>query len=73
MNLSNEIAAIERRVRASGHSMSAFLKMAAVDDAQWSRWKNSNQKPLLETWMKIQTAANRLKPKRMPKVNSRRA
>ena len=73
MNLKLELASVETRVRAAGLTMKDFLAGAGVDNSTWVYWKNGSRAPQWQTWSRIEAALGKLKPRRAPKVNSRRA
>lgn len=56
-----EIAQIETRVREAGHTLSDLFREANVNASQWVRWKQQ-QIPRLDTWTRIQDAADKLAP-----------
>ena len=60
MDTRTEIARIERRLRSSGLTVAALLRMADVNAAQWVRWKQGRQEPLRTTWARITQAAREL-------------
>lgn len=62
MDVSVEVARIEKRVKGAGHTVTDLLKRASVDVAQWQRWKTGKQTPLMTTWGKITDAADEIAP-----------
>lgn len=69
MNLKRELVDIERRVKASGRSMAAFLRAVEMDHSTWTRWKQyaagraNGQAPRLDNFDKVSRAARRLRKK----------
>ncbi len=71
VDIQHEVAVIEFRIKSAGFTIRELLRRADVDVAQWQRWKNGKQTPLVTTWDRIHTAANELDlivPKRRNKL-----
>jgi hypothetical protein len=56
MSMRTELETIEKQVKAAGHPVAELLRRAEVDASMWQRWKAGKQKPLLESWRKVETA-----------------
>ena len=64
MDLKAEIRLIETRIKRAGFPVAEMLRQADVDVAQWQRWKTGKQTPMMTTWQRIQSAADRMAPAR---------
>ena len=62
MSISQEIAAIESRLHKSGLTLSAFLKVAGVNSSMWQRWRSGQDKPMLDSWRRIEAAERSIDP-----------
>jgi hypothetical protein len=60
MDIRIEIDRIERRLAKISKTPKDLCEAAHVSPSQWSRWKNTGQRPLLETWLRVQAAAERI-------------
>lgn len=54
------MARIERRLVQYGKTRKAFFHAAGIDASTWSRWKKTGQRPMLDTWLKVVAAADRI-------------
>jgi hypothetical protein len=60
MNTPAEILRIEARLAKIGRTPKDLCDLARISPSQWSRWKHKGQRPLLETWLRVQAAVERI-------------
>lgn len=62
MNLPAELMAIEASLRARRITILKLLLRAQVDRATWTRWKNGETVPRLNSWLDVVAAVAELLP-----------
>ena len=60
MALSDDMAAIETRVKAAGKTIGQLCIEAGTARSTWDRWKRGETEPNLKTWRAVVTAADGL-------------
>lgn len=62
MQIVDEIAAIERRLRSSHVPMVKVLTEAGINRSTWTRWRSGTTRPRLDLWLAAQSAVDKLAP-----------